>query len=738
MQTDLSTRTTIRACTRFALAALSTIFFLGFPATVACAAEKRKPSVLIVHAEPNTGWAPTVESLLFQSRQFSNVGLAESLSSIPTLDQLLPWDAVLVFSNGTFSDATQLGNTLADYVDAGGGVVNMTFSVATTSPPSGRWNPGYLCMASGGNSFTGPATLDLASITNQNHPMLIGVGSFDGGSSSYRADQTNVVAGASVVARWSDGRVLAASGPLPGRADLNFFPVSNIARADFWQRSTDGDKLIVNALLSVIRPRVLIAGATDSASWNNDVKAKIRATGLIGLTDILNIKTATPTLTQLNAYDAVLVWTDPLPANPTALGNVLADFVDEGGGVVKMHFATAFDDLAGRWLGTYDLITNANASTNGPASLGVITYPSHPALAGVASFNGGSASYRSATSSLNPGAFNIAQWSDGRPLVVASTKFSNRIDLNFFPPSSTVFANSWSAATDGGKLMANALVYVCKPYVACVGAAEATFVADPVAKLMASRRFSGVAAIDARLSTPTAATLKPFNALLTWSDYPYQNPTALGNNLADFADAGAGVVVSIFANVHDPSNYSLRGRWRAGGYDMCPAATLPNSISGSRATLGSILEFTHPINSFIRKFDGGPASIRPASNPLLRGREILRWSDGLVLASVHNFKKRVDLGMYPASSGTPGFPQAWEQRTDGTWLMANALEYSVYHTPCPGDLNGDGAVNDADFVLFVAYYNTLLDPRGDLTGDDITEDADFVVFVNSYDTLICP
>jgi len=57
---------------------------------------------------------------------------------------------------------------------------------------------------------------------------------------------------------------------------------------------------------------------------------------------------------------------------------------------------------------------------------------------------------------------------------------------------------------------------------------------------------------------------------------------------------------------------------------------------------------------------------------------------------------------------------------------------------CPGDFTFDGLVEDADFVLFSAYYNTLTDPRGDLNGDGLTDDSDFVLFASAYDILLCP
>ncbi|MFO0859870.1 MAG: hypothetical protein U0570_04875 [Phycisphaerales bacterium] len=65
---------------------------------------------------------------------------------------------------------------------------------------------------------------------------------------------------------------------------------------------------------------------------------------------------------------------------------------------------------------------------------------------------------------------------------------------------------------------------------------------------------------------------------------------------------------------------------------------------------------------------------------------------------------------------------------------------------CSGDLNQDGQVDDADFIIFVPAYNLLLCdepsmPPGcpsDLNTDGFVDDADFMLFVNAYDQLVCP
>ena len=60
---------------------------------------------------------------------------------------------------------------------------------------------------------------------------------------------------------------------------------------------------------------------------------------------------------------------------------------------------------------------------------------------------------------------------------------------------------------------------------------------------------------------------------------------------------------------------------------------------------------------------------------------------------------------------------------------------------CPGDLNEDGLVDDADFSIFVVSYEALLvpdaDKRCDWNGDRLVDDTDFVLFLPWYDNLLC-
>ncbi|MBX3381315.1 MAG: dockerin type I repeat-containing protein [Phycisphaeraceae bacterium] len=84
---------------------------------------------------------------------------------------------------------------------------------------------------------------------------------------------------------------------------------------------------------------------------------------------------------------------------------------------------------------------------------------------------------------------------------------------------------------------------------------------------------------------------------------------------------------------------------------------------------------------------------------------------------------------------------------DVTQVLLDNLRITwTEQTACPGDLNNDGQVDDADFVMFAAAYNILdcADPTmsagcpADLNADGFVDDSDFVGFVAAYNALLCP
>jgi uncharacterized repeat protein (TIGR01451 family) len=209
---------------------------------------------------------------------------------------------------------------------------------------------------------------------------------------------------------------------------------------------------------------VLVIGAVSPEPWLEDVRTKIEATGMFDQVDSYNAYlTGTPSLALMQNYCAVLVFTDFIPQDPVTLGNNLADYIDGGGGVVVAAFATASVPITGRFQtdNYYALQPVGTHASGNPQALGTVLNACHPVLDNVTSFSGGTSSYRPSSDSLHPSAVRIANWTDGRALIVErSINGRLRIDLGFFPVSDAARSDFWTASTDGARILANALQYV--------------------------------------------------------------------------------------------------------------------------------------------------------------------------------------------------------------------------------------------------------------------------------------
>ncbi len=213
------------------------------------------------------------------------------------------------------------------------------------------------------------------------------------------------------------------------------------------------------AYLASIKTNFVAIYAGDSdAAFRGDVRAKIEGTRLFSAVDLYDITITTPTLIELQSYDAVLFYSS-VGWDGVAVGDVLADYMDTGGGVVLSTFAYNDDGLgvAGRIESDgYLAFTRAGQDSGTPLTL-VADLPDHQILTNVSSFDGGTNSFHE-TFALTAGATLVAHWDNGYPLVATNEAAAGRIvGLNFFPPSSDVRGDFWDASTDGDWLMANAL-----------------------------------------------------------------------------------------------------------------------------------------------------------------------------------------------------------------------------------------------------------------------------------------
>lgn len=257
-----------------------------------------------------------------------------------------------------------------------------------------------------------------------------------------------------------------------GNAALIYIPYGSghivISGYDWWNSKPvwpqDGgwwSVLYRSVTLNADHPSVLVYGADNRIDTFIDVPAKIRSSGHFSVVDTLRANSTVPTLAQLQAYDAVITWSDSDYADTMAVGDVLADYVDAGGGLVIGSLAQGHGDLTigGRFAAEdYDLIAMLSGYENSDASLGTVNYPSHPTMAGVQTLDG---HWRAAATSVAPPYTMIARWDDNKVLLATGeVNGTKRADLGLLPLSSDSLPTGWATSTDGATLMANALTWV--------------------------------------------------------------------------------------------------------------------------------------------------------------------------------------------------------------------------------------------------------------------------------------
>ncbi len=214
------------------------------------------PSVAIVAsaaADVSAGQFTDPRDKLQATGQFSAVDIFHAGLETPSLLDLLAYDSVLVWSNLDFEDATSLGDVLADYVDAGRGVALSTYATTSVVPDrslGGRWaTDGYGVITPNQGEVTGQSLLGV--VSDPLHTVMSGVVALDGGLLSARPASISLESGATLLADWDDGMPLAAvrDDLAGGRVDLGLYPPSDDVVFFYWDASTDGARLLANALI---------------------------------------------------------------------------------------------------------------------------------------------------------------------------------------------------------------------------------------------------------------------------------------------------------------------------------------------------------------------------------------------------------------------------------------------------------------------------------------------------------
>ncbi len=256
-------------------------------------------------------------------------------------------------------------------------------------------------------------------------------------------------------------------------------------------------------------------------------------------------------------------------------------------------------------------------------------------------------------------------------------------------------------------------------------------------KLMATGLFDSVTIINATgigdgVGTPPLVELMQYDAVITWSNVDYDDSATMGDVLADYVDAGKGVVVALYANTStDPDRY-LQGRWLSDpGYIAIPQNG--GFVQGTPSGLGTVHVMGHPILDGVTNFfnnapnlGSGPfGAWRPAQLSLTAGStRIADWSTGQTLIALAPNAGVVELGFHPVSSAVnAGY---WDQTTQGGLIMANALIFAADAVPdvppaCPGDITGPGGMPDGE--VNVDDLNAILSAWGQNVGVGAPEDV---------------
>jgi len=168
-----------------------------------------------------------------------------------------------------------------------------------------------------------------------------------------------------------------------------------------------------NTLAGGLRILLITSGGMPS-----EIKDALLSFPDIQQVDIFDAYSATPTLNEILPYHTIIAMNNTPYADPVVMGNVLADYVDQGRGLILAvaTFASGWE-IKGRLLDDGYFPFNIGYGPAGAASLGTFN-PSHPIMQGVTTAYGDLL----ADVTVASGAELVASWSTGWPFVATNGK----------------------------------------------------------------------------------------------------------------------------------------------------------------------------------------------------------------------------------------------------------------------------------------------------------------------------
>ena len=165
-------------------------------------------------------------------------------------------------------------------------------------------------------------------------------------------------------------------------------------------------------------------------------------------------------LSDLTPYDVVLTfnnnqWLSIGGVSPDLVGDLLADYLDEGGAFVENSYVNDWDawQLGGAYIsGGYSAFTQATQDFSGTFTMGTVLEPTHPIMTDVTTFATAGTSLIQ-DNGVAEGAVRIADWDNGEVLFAVK---DNVVSCNFLPMATGAI----NYTGDGTTFYANAVVWL--------------------------------------------------------------------------------------------------------------------------------------------------------------------------------------------------------------------------------------------------------------------------------------
>lgn len=186
---------------------------------------------------------------------FSDVAVidyADTSVSTPTAAELASYDVVVSVGDSSYLDREAWGNSLADYVDSGGVLVQAGYDSWDNAFPEGRFaSGGYAPFIPGnnGNKTTSLGEFDAAS------PLMQGITTLTTKDNT----EPELAPGATLVAKWANGLNAIAT---KGRVVTTTAWIGDDYGPGFW--SGDYGRLVVNAVRTLGRQRLSVVNANPA------------------------------------------------------------------------------------------------------------------------------------------------------------------------------------------------------------------------------------------------------------------------------------------------------------------------------------------------------------------------------------------------------------------------------------------------------------------------------------------